>query len=151
MPEIFFFNDTATTEIYTLSLHDALPITRPATGNGPPGSAAHEPAGIPPRDVKDTTAGPSVSPVSRGAPARPTASRSARTRARWSRDPRALPLAAVHTASRCLPTATAAGTTNTPRCGYAHRARQRRTSDIRPAASTRAQVPGPPETARHDS
>src|SRR3712207_6944694 len=27
---IFFFNDTATTEIYTLSLHDALPIL---TGN----------------------------------------------------------------------------------------------------------------------
>src|SRR2546426_12146067 len=27
----FFFNDTATTEIYTLSLHDALPISR-ATG-----------------------------------------------------------------------------------------------------------------------
>src|SRR3989442_7388742 len=26
----FFFNDTATTEIYTLSLHDALPISRPA-------------------------------------------------------------------------------------------------------------------------
>src|SRR6476620_12779244 len=26
----FFFNDTATTEIYTLSLHDALPIWRPA-------------------------------------------------------------------------------------------------------------------------
>src|SRR2546422_5321434 len=25
----FFFNDTATTEIYTLSLHDALPIARP--------------------------------------------------------------------------------------------------------------------------
>src|SRR3712207_7548567 len=25
----FFFNDTATTEIYTLSLHDALPIYRP--------------------------------------------------------------------------------------------------------------------------
>ena len=24
----FFFNDTATTEIYTLSLHDALPICR---------------------------------------------------------------------------------------------------------------------------
>ena len=23
---LFFFNDTATTEIYTLSLHDALPI-----------------------------------------------------------------------------------------------------------------------------
>src|SRR5256885_3438037 len=26
----FFFNDTATTEIYTLSLHDALPISREA-------------------------------------------------------------------------------------------------------------------------
>ena len=25
-PLFFFFNDTATTEIYTLSLHDALPI-----------------------------------------------------------------------------------------------------------------------------
>src|SRR3712207_6862692 len=27
---IFFFNDAATTEIYTLSLHDALPISTPA-------------------------------------------------------------------------------------------------------------------------
>src|SRR2546429_5036852 len=27
MFEFFFFNDTATTEIYTLSLHDALPIS----------------------------------------------------------------------------------------------------------------------------
>ena len=26
---VFFFNDTATTEIYTLSLHDALPISHP--------------------------------------------------------------------------------------------------------------------------
>src|SRR2546430_8707815 len=26
----FFFNDTATTEIYTLSLHDALPISAPS-------------------------------------------------------------------------------------------------------------------------
>src|SRR2546425_6593812 len=26
---VFFFNDTATTEIYTLSLHDALPISSP--------------------------------------------------------------------------------------------------------------------------
>src|ERR1022692_5322364 len=31
----FFFNDTATTEIYTLSLHDALPISRRAPS--PPG------------------------------------------------------------------------------------------------------------------
>src|SRR3712207_8421898 len=30
----FFFNDTATTEIYTLSLHDALPISRAQTHVG---------------------------------------------------------------------------------------------------------------------
>src|SRR5258707_13035929 len=32
----FFFNDTATTEIYTLSLHDALPISGPASDGFPP-------------------------------------------------------------------------------------------------------------------
>src|SRR5215203_7386443 len=41
----FFFNDTATTEIYTLSLHDALPISaappgrRPRHSRPPPRSA----------------------------------------------------------------------------------------------------------------
>src|SRR5256885_11164613 len=30
----FFFNDTATTEIYTLSLHDALPICPDARASG---------------------------------------------------------------------------------------------------------------------
>src|SRR5260221_13502260 len=38
----FFFNDTATTEIYTLSLHDALPIYRMQTritGDDLPGAA----------------------------------------------------------------------------------------------------------------
>src|SRR6195952_332464 len=37
---VFFFNDTATTEIYPLSLHDALPILgdgRPWARNRPPG------------------------------------------------------------------------------------------------------------------
>src|SRR2546430_9774185 len=41
----FFFNDTATTEIYTLSLHDALPISdarRP--GRRGPGRARPSPA-----------------------------------------------------------------------------------------------------------
>src|SRR5258706_16299964 len=33
----FFFNDTATTEIYTLSLHDALPIS----GLVEPGAGSH--------------------------------------------------------------------------------------------------------------
>src|SRR6266540_1913044 len=39
----FFFNDTATTEIYTLSLHDALPILvglRPALAGHGPGRTA---------------------------------------------------------------------------------------------------------------
>src|SRR3712207_8302882 len=35
----FFFNDTATTEIYTLSLHDALPICS-AFGSATAGTAA---------------------------------------------------------------------------------------------------------------
>src|SRR2546427_7739167 len=33
-PRFFFFNDTATTEIYTLSLHDALPISDSGYSNG---------------------------------------------------------------------------------------------------------------------
>src|SRR3712207_7265691 len=37
---VFFFNDTATTEIYTLSLHDALPICRPARGRPRPTPAS---------------------------------------------------------------------------------------------------------------
>src|SRR3712207_7750645 len=41
----FFFNDTATTEIYTLSLHDALPICRGpaarAVADGAAGAARH--------------------------------------------------------------------------------------------------------------
>src|SRR5215510_15770839 len=41
----FFFNDTATTEIYTLSLHDALPICiRPAAGS-PCRTPRRDPAG----------------------------------------------------------------------------------------------------------
>src|SRR5688572_33422458 len=42
----FFFNDTATTEIYTLSLHDALPILR-AARHRPPGPAPAAPADPP--------------------------------------------------------------------------------------------------------
>src|SRR2546428_7206166 len=46
MSYFFFFNDTATTEIYTLSLHDALPISarlspiRPASGRARPRARA---------------------------------------------------------------------------------------------------------------
>src|SRR3712207_8106543 len=65
---VFFCNDTATTEIYTLSLHDALPISRPeghaahlrpralpgpgrAPARGDPGPVAHH---RPDRDRKST-------------------------------------------------------------------------------------------------
>src|SRR6266581_9768858 len=40
---IFFFNDTATTEIYTLSLHDALPISARSAREDPGRCGAHEP------------------------------------------------------------------------------------------------------------
>src|SRR3712207_8168639 len=40
MSAIFFFNDTATTDIYTLSLHDALPIL--PVSDGPAAIAALE-------------------------------------------------------------------------------------------------------------
>src|SRR2546429_3412205 len=38
----FFFNDTATTEIYTLSLHDALPIWRAPSVPGHPSGGEYE-------------------------------------------------------------------------------------------------------------
>src|SRR2546422_9137974 len=41
----FFFNDTATTEIYTLSLHDALPIYPPHHQDGRDRGQARQPAG----------------------------------------------------------------------------------------------------------
>src|SRR5258708_11845210 len=43
-PSFFFFNDTATTEIYTLSLHDALPISR-SIRLGPLGAEAPDQPG----------------------------------------------------------------------------------------------------------
>src|SRR2546422_2315477 len=49
----FFFNDTATTEIYTLSLHDALPISIATVATGTPfgiwemdRSASSPPSGV---------------------------------------------------------------------------------------------------------
>src|SRR6267143_6532222 len=43
MPICFFFKAPATTEIYTLSLHDALPTCRPTWSAGSPsGSEAHQ-------------------------------------------------------------------------------------------------------------
>ena len=55
----FFFNDTATTEIYTLSLHDALPIS-PEPSTGEPAyfiSPAGSPAPTPPPSVAEAREG----------------------------------------------------------------------------------------------
>src|SRR5256885_15888052 len=55
---IFFFNDTATTEIYTLSLHDALPISpvrkRVAFVAGNDGAGTVNPVYASARDRKST-------------------------------------------------------------------------------------------------
>src|SRR5690606_41468844 len=48
---VFFLNDTATTELYTLSLHDALPISEAGCG-----AQAHPPAAKP-DELLDFTAG----------------------------------------------------------------------------------------------
>src|SRR3712207_8610085 len=45
MSLVFFFNDTATTEIYTLSLHDALPISLRVGDPGPPALRHHQSRG----------------------------------------------------------------------------------------------------------
>src|SRR2546422_4391418 len=45
----FFFNDTATTEIYTLSLHDALPIYPVLRPDNPAGPATSRSTGVTPR------------------------------------------------------------------------------------------------------
>src|SRR6266404_4354584 len=53
--QIFFFNDTATTAIYTLSLHDALPIScrfRPQPGSAPTRSSPRSAPGA--RDREST-------------------------------------------------------------------------------------------------
>src|SRR6476620_12455113 len=51
---LFFFNDTATTEIYTLSLHDALPIS-PGSGSSCGCSRSSPPVGMTtPSDRKST-------------------------------------------------------------------------------------------------
>src|SRR6266542_2966221 len=54
---IFFFNDTATTEIYTLSLHDALPILAPeapVVKLHPPPAGSAQLAGLARQDRKST-------------------------------------------------------------------------------------------------
>src|SRR5260370_20982092 len=62
----FFFNDTATTEIYTLSLHDALPISSVSPDMpGPLSRTVIRAAGVSLLGTEITTSGFSI-----GAPAR---------------------------------------------------------------------------------
>src|SRR5256885_13155970 len=66
----FFFNDTATTEIYTLSLHDALPIWAARPGN----------AGGAGRECSSGSGGGGLRPAGGGrAPARPPSPMSIRS------------------------------------------------------------------------
>src|SRR5438552_5236849 len=51
----FFFNDTATTEIYTLSLHDALPISYTSVRRGVPGGGPGRPTRGRPRSEEHTS------------------------------------------------------------------------------------------------
>src|SRR3989475_7387587 len=66
----FFFNDTATTEIYTLSLHDALPISKLSSTFSPPArtpsatSTGSETTFPPLRDRKSTRLNSSHSQIS---------------------------------------------------------------------------------------
>src|SRR2546430_14873734 len=88
----FFFNDTATTEIYTLSLHDALPISSPAFHDGNPRHAS--PSRPSQRRVHQAHQWPTVERKSRHFPApccrlpRPPRSEERRVgkecRSRWS-------------------------------------------------------------------
>src|SRR2546430_17000282 len=94
----FFFNDTATTEIYTLSLHDALPIYRPISvpriaGNPGPSNRALRRTRWQVRPAQHRS--PTVRVL---APASPAPQRSAR---RTRRAQRPLPAAALAIATQC--------------------------------------------------
>src|SRR6478735_12536742 len=54
-PSVFFFNDTATTEIYTLSLHDALPISPSRSWSARRTSSCRRPRGSSGRSEEHTS------------------------------------------------------------------------------------------------
>src|SRR3712207_7692742 len=68
--EVLFFNDTATTEIYTLSLHDALPICPTAAA---PHSASHDRRPAPSPWTTASTSTTSTSPSATWCAASPRA------------------------------------------------------------------------------
>src|SRR5260370_40510441 len=86
----FFFNDTATTEIYTLSLHDALPISggRRHSRSGPDNqSFGAEARPAPPRLALQRAASPAGEAEGRGSPPPSSSSPEARVGHGWSCPP----------------------------------------------------------------
>src|SRR6266487_6275725 len=75
----FFFNDTATTEIYTLSLHDALPISAPGRPRRSPGTARPAPGRSPAPFPRTTDPAP-VSATAAGSRRPPAAGPGGHTR-----------------------------------------------------------------------
>src|SRR5271157_6003054 len=99
----FFFNDTATTEIYTLSLHDALPILSEQSG-----PAAPKPRGphsirtlLPARAGCPSAEGRNQAPPDRSAP--PAARSHNRTRTASDSKPSGLRSAARPRRAACEP------------------------------------------------
>src|SRR3989442_5530901 len=64
---VFFFNDTATTEIYPLSLHDALPIYHDTAGAGGAAPSPPRPLGGRRPRVEPAPGGPALGRRSRAA------------------------------------------------------------------------------------
>src|SRR2546427_9795787 len=85
----FFFNDTATTEIYTLSLHDALPISIPGYTPAPSARSAAAPEPPVPTDRYRRSAeqhgGWAAASARTGAAARHTSATAAAPTTRWHR------------------------------------------------------------------
>src|SRR5690349_22227357 len=84
----FFFNDTATTEIYTLSLHDALPISPCRAGSAAPCFPGAVPRGPCPA--------PSGLPCTASTTLRPPCTPACRNRSAGSRDRKSTRLNSSH-------------------------------------------------------
>src|SRR6266496_6166561 len=87
---LFFFNDTATTEIYTLSLHDALPIA-PTVHDPPPGPACEEGATPEPaalRPISESAINPKPIAIRRSGQNRCMGTQITSSRSSWKKTPR---------------------------------------------------------------
>src|SRR3989449_3707965 len=135
----FFFNDTATTEIYTLSLHDALPISRCAAAPPPRGGlVGHSRRGVRGRAVLRTAR--RVRPGG-GRGARRLAGRLGRSLPRPHPRRSVRPELPTGAALRPHPDARRAGTSPPARGGVAARARAARARRDPPRYGARVPAP----------